>query len=80
MTPLLTVKRFTSDSKSCLLYKIISSAPTNLATSAPSSLAAGSMWVDSSSAGTHTVKYYDGSDSITLFNINTSANTVDFID
>ena len=38
------------------------------------------MWVDSSSAGTHTVKYYDGSDSITLFNINTSANTVDFID
>jgi len=53
---------------------------TNLATSAPSSLAAGSMWVDSSSAGTHTVKYYDGSDSITLFNINTSANTVDFID
>ena len=53
---------------------------TNLATSVPSSLAAGSMWVDSSSAGTHTVKYYDGSDSITLFNINTSANTVDFID
>ena len=53
---------------------------TNLATSAPSSLAAGSMWVDSSSAGTHTVKYYDGSDSITLFNINTSAITVDFID
>ena len=53
---------------------------TNLATSAPASLAAGSMWVDSSSAGTHTVKYYDGSDSITLFNINTSANTVDFID
>ena len=53
---------------------------TNLATSAPSSLAAGSMWVDSSSAGTHTVKYYDGSDSRTLFNINTSANTVDFID
>ena len=52
----------------------------NLATSAPSSLAAGSIWVDSSSAGTHTVKYYDGSDSITLFNINTSANTVDFID
>ena len=34
---------------------------TNLATSAPASLAAGSMWVDSSSAGTHTVKYYDGS-------------------
>ncbi len=53
---------------------------TNLATSAPASLAAGSMWVDSSLAGTHTVKYYDGSDSITLFNINTSANTVDFID
>ena len=53
---------------------------TNLATSAPASLAAGSMWVDSSSTGTHTVKYYDGSDSITLFNINTSANTVDFID
>ena len=52
----------------------------NLATSAPSSLAAGSIWVDSSSAGTHTLKYYDGSDSITLCNVNTSANTVDFID
>ena len=53
---------------------------THLGTSAPSSLAAGSIWVDSSSAGTHTLKYYDGSDSITLCNVNTSANTVDFID
>ena len=52
----------------------------NLATSAPSSLAAGSICVDSSSAGRHTLKYYDGSDSITLCNVNTSANTVDFID
>jgi len=52
----------------------------NLGTSAPSSLAAGSIWVDSSSAGTHTLKYYDGSDSITLCDINTSANTVNFID
>ena len=52
----------------------------NLATSAPASLAAGSIWVDSSSAGTHTLKYYDGSDSIILCNVNTSANTVDFID
>jgi len=52
----------------------------NLSTSAPSSLAAGSIWVDSSSAGTHTLKYYDGSDSITLCDINTSANTVNFID
>ena len=52
----------------------------HLGTSAPGSLAAGSIWVDSSSAGTHTLKYYDGSDSITLCNVNTSANTVDFID
>ena len=52
----------------------------HLGTSAPASLAAGSIWVDSSSAGTHTLKYYDGSDSITLCNVNTSANTVDFID
>ena len=52
----------------------------NLGTSAPSSLAAGSIWVDSSSSGTHTLKYYDGSDSITLCDINTSANTVNFID
>ena len=52
----------------------------NLATSAPASLAAGSMWVDSSSSGTHSVKYYDGSDSIVLFNVNTTANTVDFVD
>ena len=52
----------------------------NLGTSAPSSLAAGSIWVDSSSSGTHTLKYYDGADSITLCDINTSANTVNFID
>ena len=52
----------------------------NLGTSAPSSLAAGSIWVDSSSSGTNTLKYYDGSDSITLCDINTSANTVNFID
>ena len=52
----------------------------NLGTSAPSSLAAGSIWVDSSSSETHTLKYYDGSDSITLCDINTSANTVNFID
>ena len=51
----------------------------NLGTSAPSSLAAGSIWVDSSSSGTHTLKYYDGSDSITLCDINTSANRVNFI-
>ena len=50
---------------------------THLGTSAPGSLAAGSIWVDSSSSGTHTLKYYDGSDSITLCNINTSANTVE---
>ena len=52
----------------------------HIGSSAPSSIAQGVIWVDSSVSGTHTLKYYDGSDSITLCNINTSANTVDFID
>ena len=52
----------------------------NSATSAPASKVAGSLWLDTTSSASPTLKYYDGSDSITLCNVNTSANTVDFID
>jgi hypothetical protein len=50
-------------------------------TSAPASLAAGSMWLDTSGGATsHVLKFYDGSDHITFATINTTANTVDFSD
>jgi len=49
-------------------------------TSAPASLAAGSLWLDTTSAATPTLKFYDGSDSIDLCTINYSANTVNWLD
>ena len=52
----------------------------NSGSSAPSSLVAGSLWLDTASAGTPTLKYYDGSDSISLCTIDHSANTVNWLD
>ena len=53
----------------------------HLGTSAPASLAAGSLWVDTSGGATaYILKFYDGSDSITLGTINTTANSVDWSD
>ena len=49
-------------------------------TSAPASLAAGSLWLDTTSAASPTLKYYDGSDSISLCTIDHSANTVNWLD
>ena len=54
---------------------------TSIGSSAPASLAAGSLWVDTSAGVTaYALKFYDGSDSIQLGLINTTANTVDWTD
>jgi len=52
----------------------------NATTSAPGSKAAGSLWLDTTSATTPTLKFYDGSDWISLCTFNYSANTVNWLD
>ena len=50
------------------------------ASSAPDSKAAGSLWLDTTSATTPTLKLYDGSDWISLCTFDYSANTVNWLD
>ena len=50
------------------------------ASSAPDSKAAGSLWLDTTSATTPTLKFYDGSDWISLCTFNYSGNTVNWLD
>jgi len=52
----------------------------NAGGSAPSSQVAGSLWLDTTSATTPTLKFYDGSDQISLCTFNYSANTVNWLD
>ncbi len=52
----------------------------NSTTSAPGSKAAGSLWLDTTSATTPTLKFYDGSDWISLCTFNYSGNTVNWLD
>ena len=52
----------------------------NSGSSAPGNLVAGSLWLDTTSAASPTLKYYDGSDSISLCTLNHSANTVNWLD
>ena len=52
----------------------------NSGSSAPDSKVAGSLWLDTTSASAPTLKYYDGSDSISLCTIDHSANTVNWLD
>ena len=52
----------------------------NSGTSAPASKAAGSLWLDTTSATTPTLKFYDGSDWISLCTFNYSGNTVNWLD
>ena len=52
----------------------------NATTSAPASKAAGSLWLDTTSATTPTLKFYDGSDWISLCTFDYSANTVNWLD
>ena len=52
----------------------------NAGSSAPSSQAAGSLWLDTTNSTTPTLKFYDGSDQISLCTFNYSANTVNWLD
>ena len=54
---------------------------THIGTSAPGSIAQGSLWIDTSAGATGWIlKLYDGSDHIALGTINSTANTVDWSD
>ena len=48
----------------------------HIGSSLPASAVAGTIWIDNSVANTYTIKVYDGSDSLTLFSINTSTNAI----
>jgi ribosome-associated protein YbcJ (S4-like RNA binding protein) len=48
----------------------------HVGSSAPASVATGTIWVDNATTNTLKVKINDGSDNIELFSINTSTNAV----
>jgi len=52
----------------------------NSGTSRPSSAVEGTIWLDTTVAATPTLKFYDGSDDISLATIDYSANTVNWLD
>ena len=52
----------------------------NSGTSRPSSAVAGTVWLDTTSATTPTLKFYDGTDDISLAQFDYSANTVNWLD
>ena len=52
----------------------------NSGTSRPSGAAAGTMWLDTTSASSPTIKFFDGTDDISFATIDYSANTVNFLD
>ena len=52
----------------------------NSGTSRPSSAVAGTVWLDTTSATTPTLKFYDGSDDISLATLDYTANTVNWLD
>ena len=49
-------------------------------TSRPTGAVAGQIWLDTTSASSPTLKFYDGADDISLATINYTANTVDWLD
>ena len=49
-------------------------------TSRPSGAAAGTMWLDTTSASSPTIKFFDGTDDLSFAKIDYSANTVNFLD
>ena len=55
-------------------------ATTHSGTSTPSGAVAGTIWLDTTSATAPILKYYDGTDNITLATIDHVANTVNFSD
>ena len=52
----------------------------NSGTSRPSGAVAGTIWLDTTSATTPTLKYYDGAGDISLATLDHSANTVNWLD
>ena len=52
----------------------------NSGTSTPSGAVAGTIWLDTTSATTPTLKYYDGTDNISLATIDHVGNTVNWLD
>ena len=52
----------------------------NSGTSRPTGAVAGQLWLDTTSATTPTLKYYDGADDISLATIDHTANTVNWLD
>jgi len=52
----------------------------NSGTSRPSGAVEGTIWLDTTSATTPTLKFYDGADDISLATIDYSANTVNWLD
>ena len=52
----------------------------NSGTSRPSSAVAGTIWLDTTSASTPTLKFYDGTDDISLATLDYTANTVNWLD
>jgi hypothetical protein len=53
---------------------------TNSGTSRPTGAVAGQLWLDTTSATSPTLKYYDGADDISLATIDHTANTVNWLD
>ena len=53
---------------------------THSGTSLPSGASAGTIWLDTTSATTPTLKYYDGTDNISLATIDHVGNTVNWLD
>lgn len=53
---------------------------TQSGTSRPASAVAGTIWLDTTSATSPTLKYYDGADDISLATLDHSANTVNWLD
>jgi len=53
---------------------------TNSGTSLPTGAVAGQIWLDTTNATSPTLKFYDGTDSISLATINYTSNTVDWLD
>ena len=51
-------------------------------TSRPSGAVVGTMWLDTTNSGSNSleIKFYDGSDDISFATVDTSANTINFID
>jgi len=52
----------------------------NSGTSRPTSAVAGTVWLDTTSATTPTLKFYDGTDDISLATLDYTANTVNWLD